>query len=293
MSCHGALSGLTDSLAIVIGGHNVGVALLTSRGDTITAGNTESFCLGGVAKFHGAAALSRVADFDTLIHKRITVGVDDLKVGEFSPMKASATSTPFDINPVELLDYSLNMSDDIAADILADRFSLHKSIPSQSTAIEAARLIYRFFTADTTASATLVKAIMARESPFGRDRICAGLPNSETKVFHKAGTISTDSCSSVNDLAFISYPTANGYACYSLAVLTEGMNNSEAETLIAEISRLVYTSIIVRESLTMNSSVILPAGKRQPVKTGVVNADDSFTWIDMVGEIVYGLLEKR
>lgn len=288
------LPGLRDTLANIIGDRHVTVAMISSRGDTITAGTDDFIDLASVMKFHQAAAISRIADFDTLVGKKITVTNEDLRRDTWSPMRAAATEVPFDISPVELLDYSLNMSDNNAADILGRHFST-PGLQNQSKALDAAALIYRFFTADTTASATLVKAVMARNSPFGRERIPAGLPNSAAKVFHKAGTgpILPDSTATpVNDLAFISYPTATGFACYSLAVFTGGMRVPEAESLIADISRAVYTAVIVNESLSMNAAASVWAGKKTSTDTGIYNDDNRYTWGDFITDAVFEIIDN-
>lgn len=288
------LPGLRDTLANIIGDRHVAVAMISSRGDTITAGTDDFIDLASVMKFHQAVAISRIADFDTLVGKKITVTNEDLRRDTWSPMRAAATEVPFDISPVELLDYSLNMSDNNAADILGRHFST-PGLQNQSKALDAAALIYRFFTADTTASATLVKAVMARNSPFGRERIPAGLPNSAAKVFHKAGTgpILPDSTATpVNDLAFISYPTATGFACYSLAVFTGGMRVPEAESLIADISRAVYTAVIVNESLSMNAAASVWAGKKTSTDTGIYNDDNRYTWGDFITDAVFEIIDN-
>lgn len=288
------LPGLRDTITNIIGDRHVAVAMISSRGDTITAGSDKSFDLASVVKFHQATAISRIADFDTLVGKKITVTSEDLRRDTWSPMRAAAESVPFEISPVELLDYSLNMSDNNAADILSRHFTT-PGLNKQSKALDAATLIYRFFTADTTASATLVKAVMARNTPFGRERIPAGMPNSAAKVFHKAGTgpLSPDStATAVNDLAFISYPTAKGFACYSLAVFTAGMRTPEAEALIADISRAVYTAVIVNESLSMNATASIWAGRKTPTDTGIYNEDNSYTWGDFITDAVFEIIDN-
>lgn len=68
--CKASLPGLVDSLNYVIGDRNVGVALITSNADTIEVGNKGTFELASVFKFHQAAALSRVVDFDLLVKQK-------------------------------------------------------------------------------------------------------------------------------------------------------------------------------------------------------------------------------
>ncbi len=322
--CQASLPGLSDSLTNIIRQRQIGVALITSDGDTLTAGSSKYFELASVVKFHQAAAISRITDFDTLIRKSISVTHDDLPRNTWSPMRASATKVPFEITPVELFDYSLNMSDNNAADLLFKHFSspsvtdsiirsdygigdfgigatekeMHKdnstSLKNYSTPLSAAELIYRFFTADTTASATLVKAVMARNTPFGSQRIPAGMPTSSAKVFHKTGTGFTapdSTVSPVNDLAFVSYPTARGFACYSLAVFTNGMALEEAEKFIADISRVVYTAVIVKESLAMNADTKIWA-RSKPTSTGIRTSEDSYTWGDIFTDAILTIVDN-
>lgn len=323
LSCHAALPGLSDSIKNVIGTRNVGVAVISSNGDTIEVGERGAFELASVMKFHQAAALSRVVDFDTLIHKNIVVEKEDLRPDTWSPMRAKATVVPFETVPAELLDYTLNLSDNNAADILFDRLlSIEKtdsiirndygvgdfsirynekemhsdpalSKNNYSTPLSAAGLIYRFFTADTTESATMIKAIMARESPFGKERIPSGMATSAAKVFHKTGTgfMSPDSTvTPVNDLAFVSYPTGSGYACYSLAVFTGGMHKEEAEKLIAEISRLVYEAVIINESRRMNAMTYVPAGNKP--RAGSKAAEEKYTWGDLLFDTIFTVVDE-
>lgn len=322
--CKASLPGLADSLNNVIGERNVGVALISSNGDTLTVGNKGYFELASVVKFHQAAALSRVLDFDTLVRKNIIIEQSDLRSNTWSPMRAKATTVPFGTVPVELLDYSLNISDNNAADILFDRFltpaqtdsivrrdygiadfgisydeaQMHSdpalSKGNYSTALSAAGLIYRFFTADTTASATLVKAIMARQSPFGKERIPAGITTSSAKVFHKTGTGFTapdSTVTPVNDLAFVSYPTNFGFGCYSLAVFTSGMRTAEAEKLIAEISRIVYAAVIINESRIMNSMASVGVSSK-PGQTGINSADENYTWGDLFIDTIFTIVDE-
>lgn len=322
-NCQAILPGLNDSLKHVIGSRNVGVAIISSDGDTIEVGERGAFELASVVKFHQAAALSRVVDFDTLVHKSIVVGASDLKTNTWSPMRAKASTVPFETVPVELLDYTLNMSDNNAADILFDRLlspektdsiirndygvddfgiryneaQMHSdpglSKGNYSTPLSAAGLIYRFFTADTTASATLIKAVMARNSPFGKERIPAGMATSAAKVFHKTGTgfMAADSTvTPINDLAFVSYPTGRGFACYSLAVFTGGMRKEEAERLTAEISRLVYEAVIINESRRMNMMALVPAGDKP--QTGSKATAEKYTWGDLFIDTVFTIVDE-
>lgn len=288
MNCCAALNGLSDKLAALIGENNVGVSLITSDGDTLLINGSEFYDMASVVKFHQAAALAKTMDFDSIMNRMIKVDTDDMHADTWSPMRATLKEFPCEISLVGLLDYSLNYSDNNASDIIFKHFrspnevetilrdaslvsdislrstesDLHADgnrIPNLTTPDDASRFIYRFFTADTTASATLIKAIMARESPFGKNRIPAGVAEGEAKVFHKTGTGfegTNGTPRAINDLAFISYKRPGGYSCYSLAVFIRDFKGTKAEgeKLIADISNAVWTSVIVNESMAMNAA---------------------------------------
>lgn len=271
---------------------DAGIALITWRGDTITAGGSDRFELASVYKFHQAVALSSIVPYESLLDMELSIDATDLPGGTWSPMRALFRELPAKVTPVELLDYSLNMSDNNACDIIWKNFltpqqadsilraqrravdfeiaateaQMHAdpalSMTNTSTPLDAAKLIYRFFTADTTASATLVKAVMSKETPFGAERIRAGIPHGNAAVFHKTGTgfdLPDGRISTINDLAFVSYPTSTGYGCYALAVFVRNApSKAVAEQYIADVSRQVWHAIVVEESLAMNNRSYAP-----------------------------------
>lgn len=305
---------------------DAGIALITWRGDTIVAGKEDRFELASVCKFHQAAALSHVMPFDSLLNKSITIDAVDLPGGTWSPMRAAFRELPTTVTPVELLDYSLNVSDNNACDIiwknfispqaadsilrshkLAENFSLavteaemhaapSTSMQNSSTPLDAAKFIYRFFTADTTASATLVKAVMSKESPFGSERIRAGIPRGNAAVFHKTGTgfdLAGDSVSVINDLAFVSYPTAAGYGCYALAVFVRNAPSKRAaEDFIAGVSHKVWQAIVVDESVVMNNNTSAPCGRNIRPDNGV-RAEDYSPFTELLTEAVLDIVLSR
>lgn len=327
-TCYAALPGLAERLAAIIGDHDVGVAVLTSDGDVLSLRGDTYYDMCSVVKFHQAAALARVMDFDSIMNTVVSVDSDDMRAGTWSPMRASLNNLPYHASLVELLDYSLTVSDNNAADIIFNRFvspervervlreaglasdlsvrsteaQMHADnnrIPNLTTPTDAARCIYRFFTADTAASATLVKAIMARESPFGKERIPAGLTNGETKVFHKTGTGFDGpggTPRAINDLAFISYKRPGGYSCYSLAVFVRDFSGSkeEGEKLIADISGAVWSAVVVNESLAMNAGAHVRASK---IEKAPETKEEKFSWVgalfDAAGQIIYDAIDRK
>lgn len=284
------LNDLRHRIQKIIGNRDVAVAIICANGDTLSIRGDEHRELASVAKFFHAAALSHTVTWQTLVSDSVVITQQDLHKNTWSPLRASVDKLPISLTPAVLLDYSLNMSDNNAADIITDRYispakaeSVIRSVfgisnfalrhnenqmhanPSlsalnYSSAKDAARLIYKFFTSDTIAEATLIKAIMSRDTPFGKDRIPAGIKSSSAKIFHKTGSGFNNEkgqSSTINDLAFISYPRKNGFSCYALAVFVKnfGEHDAEAEKLIADISAEVWNTIIVDEVATMNHQV--------------------------------------
>lgn len=328
VSSYAALPGLAERLTEIIGNNDVGVAVLTSDGDALSFSGDTYYDMCSVVKFHQAAAMARVMDFDSIMNTTVLVDSADMHADTWSPMRASLHSLPYEASVVELLDYSLNVSDNNAADVLFSRFvsperverilrdaglasdisvrsteaQMHADnnrVPNLTTPNDAARCIYRFFTADTTASATLVKAIMARESPFGKERIPAGVAQGETKVFHKTGTGfegANGTPRAINDLAFISYKRPGGYSCYALAVFVRDFAGSkqDGETLIADISSAVWSAVVVNESLAMNAGARVRASK---IEKAPETKEEKFSWVgalfDAAGEIIFDAIDRK
>lgn len=281
---------LRQRLEALIGNHDVALALRCAGGDTLSINGNEARELASAMKFFQAAALAHNTPYENLVSDSVIITETDLHKDTWSPLRASVDKLPLALPPAALLHYSLAMSDNNAADILFDRYlpplkvdstircrygienfavrhteaEMHAdprlSAHNYSSAIDATDLIYRFFTGDTIAEATLVKAIMGSDTPFGRERIMAGINNSAAKVFHKTGTgfdTPDGRTSTINDLSFVSYPTHHGYSCYALGIFVKDFDGTraEAEKLIADLSAAVWGTIIVDQVAIMNRNV--------------------------------------
>jgi len=320
-----SIQGLRERLTDIIGDNDVSVALLTAAGDTLGIRSDENRELASVMKFFQAAALTRVLSYGAMMEDTVEVTAHDLHKNTWSPLRASVSSLPVSLPPIALLDYSLIMSDNNAADILFDRYAspakvdsivrktyhidnfsirhtedaMHRnpalSAENFTSAATATGLIYKFFTADTTSAATVIKAVMSRETPFGANRIPAGISKNAAKVFHKTGTGFTDSqgrISAVNDLAFISYPRPQGYSCYALGIFIANFDGTteEAEKLIADISNTVWSAVIVDEFIALNKSASdIPQQQRQDVRPVGDNAWQAAVFDAVVELILYNL----
>lgn len=265
---------LADELRREIGSDNIGVAVITSWGDTVEVNGERHYPLMSVFKFHQAVALARKLGYPGILATEVEVSPDELREDTWSPMRRH---NPYgghaDISA--LLHYSLQWSDNNACDILFDRFAspaevdsiIRAATPARdfaiacneaqmhadtslcrrnwSTPLACAELVHHVFTADTTVAASVVKAVMAQKSPMGRTRLAAAIPQSNGMIFHKTGTgdMRGDTVPALNDAGHIVYPLPEGgYGRYSIAVFVADYAGTPAEAgqRIEEISRIVW-----------------------------------------------------
>lgn len=320
-----AIGELKQKLKQLAGDNNVGIAVISCYGDTVAVNGNEIFDMASVAKFHQAVALSKTLSFEQMADTKIEIDPRTLEHNTWSPMRAAAGTDTIILSPAHLLDYSLMMSDNNAADILFDRYNSPTMVDSIlrrlgypgeysirftekqmhtdslgacniSSPLAAVAAINRFFASDTTASATLIKAIMSRDTPFGKERIMAGLEGKGAKVFHKTGTGfngTNGTPIAINDLAFVSYPTSWGYGCYSIAVFLKDFKGSKAEgeKLIADISSAVWDAVMVNEVNMMNMSATIGASKKSGSAPAEAQSATSFLG-SFLGAVGGAILEE-
>lgn len=288
-----AAESLEDRIAAVVGDSDMGVAVISDWGDTISINGDKPFEMQSVMKFHQALAMAKTMSAVDLLNTKVTYGADDLKANTWSPLRA-VNSEGGTVDLSTLLYYSLRMSDNNAADILFDRFlspawvdsllkadtpaknfaiahtedDMHRN-PSLasgnwSTPLDCAGLFNYAFAEDTTQSIVALQAVMASKSAFGNSRIVKGIGNGT--VFNKTGTgFEKDGrTTAVNDAAFVYFPYASGgFGHYSIAVFSSDCVAEEAESKIAEISELVWTYHIMRANdLAANMINVAGASRR-------------------------------
>ncbi|MDE5682858.1 MAG: class A beta-lactamase-related serine hydrolase [Muribaculaceae bacterium] len=288
-----AAESLEDRIAAVVGDSDMGVAVISDWGDTISINGDKPFEMQSVMKFHQALAMAKTMSAVDLLNTKVTYGADDLKANTWSPLRA-VNSKGGTVDLSTLLYYSLRMSDNNAADILFDRFlsparvdsllkadtpaknfaiahtedDMHRN-PSLasgnwSTPLDCAGLFNYAFAEDTTQSIVALQAVMASKSAFGNSRIVKGIGNGT--VFNKTGTgFEKDGrTTAVNDAAFVYFPYASGgFGHYSIAVFSSDCVAEEAESKIAEISELVWTYHIMRAN-DLAANMINVAGASRP-----------------------------
>lgn len=320
----GSKQRLAEDILRIIGDDRVGVAVIFSDGDTMAMDGNRKFELQSVVKFHQAVALARKIGYPAIMTDSVEVTASDLRVDTWSPLRA-AYPEGLTLTLPNLLYQSLVMSDNNAADIIFDRYisawevdsiirssgdygdfavsateaDMHadpsRSVENYSTPLAAARLVDSFFTTDTTAAATVIKAVMSSSNPLGASRIPAGIPEGQALIFHKTGTgfeRPDGSISALNDVAFVCYTHPDGRTgYYTLVVFLSDFNGPRAdgEKKIADISAAVWNSTVIDRVKAMNSSAAIYPGASG--RTGRSEGDESFG-SSVVGAIIEAVLEE-
>ena len=271
---------LRDSLSHIAGEYpgEIGIALLTSPGDTVVVADEDKYPLMSVFKLHQAISLCRLFDeqgasLDTVLE----IPRRQLNPATWSPMLKDYTTDPIRISVRDMLRYTLTQSDNNASDYLfetvepvaaadsfistiipragfrivateAEMFGNHAlCYENHSSPLGAALLIDRLFTDSIidTASRDFICTTLG-QCTTGADRIVAPLAGKDgVTVAHKTGSGFRNAdgilCAH-NDVAFVTLPDGTSY---SLAVLIKDFNGSEQEAAkaIARISSTIYTAL--------------------------------------------------
>lgn len=268
---------LQDSLQAVAGSYpgEIGIALITDRGDTVLVNNEDKYPLMSVFKLHQAISLCNLFDQrGTSLDSVVTLRRNELNPDTWSPMLKDHPGDEITVPIRELLVYTLTQSDNNASNwmfsniepvaatdslvsTVIPRGSFHLEVTeadmwgdhslcyrNHSSPLGAAELINRLFTDSifSPGAAEFIRTTL-RECKTGTDRIAAPLKGrEEVVVAHKTGSGFRDSngiLTAHNDVAFVELP---GNRHYALAVLVKDFNGSESDAAaaIARISAIVY-----------------------------------------------------
>lgn len=251
----------------------IGIAVIIDGKDTVTVNNDIHYPLMSVFKFHQALAL---ADFmgreKQPLNTRLAISKCDLKQNTYSPLRDKYPGGGIEMSVAELLEYTLQLSDNNACDILfryqggteavdnyihslgitdcaitATEDEMHQDISrcyqNWSSPLAAAELL-ELFKKKTLIEDEYKEFIYQTmvECETGKDRLVAPLQNKGITIGHKTGTGDRNvrgqqiGC---NDIGFVLLP--NGHS-YSIAVFVKDSEESDSENskIIAEISRIVY-----------------------------------------------------
>ena len=251
----------------------VGIAVIFNGKDTLTLNNDKHYPMMSVFKFHQALAVAdHLAKSGKHLTDMIHVEPEDLQKDTYSPLRDKFPDGNFDISIAELLQYTLQLSDNNACDILfkyiadvketdsfirslgpenfsisASEDDMHKDLnrcyDNWSTPLDAARLLEIFIAQDILQAeyADFIGEIMT-ECTTGQDRLVKPLLGTDAVIGHKTGTGDRNAEGKLigtNDIGFVFLPDGSHY---SVAVFVKDSGETPEATakIIADISQAVY-----------------------------------------------------
>ena len=254
----------------------VGVAVMINDTDTLTVNNSDKYPMMSVFKFHQALAVCHLLQMKGIpLDSVIDISKEELRENTYSPLRDRFPEGNIRISLSELMEYTLQLSDNNACDILfnrilstketdryirslgIDNFSIemdendmHENLDNcyrnWTTPMAAVRLINLFLEGDAVSGEyyDFIKRTMT-ECTTGTGRLPYPLKNTAAVIGHKTGTGDKNSDGryiGINDIAFIDLPNGDRYQI-AVFVKDSAENYETTEKIIAEISSIVYKNI--------------------------------------------------
>ena len=255
----------------------IGIAVIINGKDTVSVNGTKDFPMMSVFKFPQALAVADYCQKSGIgLTDSIFIKSGEMKENTWSPMRDKYGVRDLALPVSELLDYTLQQSDNNACDILfrliggtsvAD--SLMKSLGyedilithtedemhrdpylcylNRATPIEMARLFDRFFREEMRHDSQFHEFIAASmmSCQTGLDRLPAPLTHTDAMIGHKTGTGDRNSLGrimAVNDAGYIYLTDKTGYSI-AVFVADSAYDMTETSKIIADISEIVFLSL--------------------------------------------------
>ena len=244
--------------------------------DTLTVNNSDKYPMMSVFKFHQALAVCHLLQMKGIpLDSVIDISKEELRENTYSPLRDRFPEGNIRISLSELMEYTLQLSDNNACDILfnrilstketdryirslgIDNFSIemdendmHENLDNcyrnWTTPMAAVRLINLFLEGDAVSGEyyDFIKRTMT-ECTTGTGRLPYPLKNTAAVIGHKTGTGDKNSDGryiGINDIAFIDLPNGDRYQI-AVFVKDSAENYETTEKIIAEISSIVYKNI--------------------------------------------------
>lgn len=258
----------------------IGVAVVWNRRLIAAVNDDSGYPLMSVVKFHQALAVADIlSQSRTSLDTLLRIERDDLKPDTWSPLRDRYPSGVDELTVRELLEYTLEQSDNNACDILFrhfggpsavdryirslgfDRFAIAVTeeqmhtdpsccCENRSAPSDAALLLDRFVHRTPIAPEYrdfIVRTMLACTT--GADRLPAGLEGTGARAGHKTGTGDRNERGEqigCNDVGFVRMPDGD---CYTIAVFIRDSAESDADNAgtIAAISEAVCRHIADRK----------------------------------------------
>lgn len=254
----------------------VGIALVVDGKDTLTFQNEEAYPLMSVYKLHQALAVGNyLHELGKTPEERIVIRKEALKPDTYSPLRDKFPDGNLSLSVRELLEYTLQWSDNNACDILfaytggtaeTDRYirslglkefkvsctedEMHKDVDkcygNWSAPLEMARLLEMLFTVnlDMGEFQPLIRQILLT-CRTGLNRLPKPLEGTGVQIAHKTGTGGRNAAGDlmgINDAGVVFLPDGRRYV---LVVFVKDSKESmeETEHIIADVSEIVYRHV--------------------------------------------------
>lgn len=252
---------------------DVGVAIYNfTNGDTITVQKDKQFPMQSIFKFHIALAiLKRVDSGELSLDQIVKIDKKILQQKGWSPIRDKYPNRDLELPLIDILEYTVALSDNIGADILINLIGGVKTLESDiknlgineisikfneeemqkdlknqfsnwTTPYAMAKLLHKFYRGDILSEDsfnTLWKIML--ETKTGKNRIKGKLPK-EAVVAHKTGTSGVDTLgvtAATNDIGIVSLPKGDSYAIV-LFVANSKENRETNEEIMADISEQIW-----------------------------------------------------
>lgn len=257
----------------------VGVAVITAEDDSLTVNNDIRYPMMSVFKFHQALAQSDyMAGKHLPLETRIRIKPEDLQLkGTWSPLRDKYPNGDVELTIADLMTYTLRQSDNLACDILFDRFMPPKAVDAfikkqgiddvsiqynetamsidhdlcygnWSTPYSAALLVDRFIDKKIVGDPyfTFIRDLMLG-CATGTSRLAQPFKGQARQLGHKTGSGYVNEKGEIvacNDIGFIL--SANGDKRYVIAVFVResGLPEKATEKIIATISGMVKAALL-------------------------------------------------
>lgn len=254
----------------------VGVAVMINDTDTLTVNNSDKYPMMSVFKFHQALAVCHLLQMKGIpLDSVIDISKEELRENTYSPLRDRFPEGNIRISLSELMEYTLQLSDNNACDILFNRIlstketdryirslgiddfsiemdenDMHENLDNcysnWTTPMAAVRLINLFLEGGAVSGEyyDFIKRTMT-ECTTGTGRLPYPLKNTAAVIGHKTGTGDKNSDGryiGINDIGFIDLPNGDRYLI-AVFVKDSAENYETTEKIIAEISSIVYKNI--------------------------------------------------